>query len=214
MLKNSISLITGFFSKFKTYLIASGVFILIMLFSFIGGCQHGKKVKVCPVITTGTFAIHDTTHHYIYDIWPWYVEGKDTTIYQPVPAVVDTAAILRDYFAKHVYDRKWENDTLLVNLNDTISQNRSIGNQFRYKIKTPFTTVNNTVDNSVTYKRYLYGGVSMPVYPFKSYTISNINYLSLEGIYAYPKGYFRANWTPFNNAFEIGTGVKFLQFKK
>jgi hypothetical protein len=54
----------------------------------------------------------------------------------------------------------------------------------------------------------------MPIYPFKQYgTISNINYIGLNMIYAAPKMYLNVKWTPYIKGFEFGTGIKILQFK-
>jgi hypothetical protein len=197
----------------KNILIGIAVFVLTILFSFIGGCQYNKTHSK-PIIVSDTVRVYDTTDHYIYNIWPWYVEGKDTTIYVDVPADVDTALILKDYFASHVYSRKWENDTLRVNLLDTVSQNRFAGNNFHYRIKIPFTTVNTTIDKSVHYSKYIYIGASLPVYPPKVNTISNINYVAISGLYAFNKGYFNVYWQPYIKTFTFGTGITLFRFAK
>jgi hypothetical protein len=190
-----------------------GVTCFILMATFIGGCQYGKSRIKCNT-TTDTTYIHDTTDHYIYAIWPWYTQSEDSIIYQLVPADVDTAAILKDHFAKHIFTRNWwgveGKDSLLhVNVIDTISKNTPIGNVFTYKILRPQTIVNNITDNSITYNKYIYGGVNIPIYPFK-----NINYTALELFYAFPKGYTGLMWQPEIKTFSAKLGVKFLQFKQ
>lgn len=196
----------------KSYLIAFGVFVVLMLISFIGGCVHGRKQV--PEVITHTVILHDTIIHHITDIFPYYVSHSDTIIYKDtVFKDVDTAAILKDHFALHVYDRKW-NDTLVnIWISDTIAQNRPYRNDFSYKILRPQTITNHLQDNSVTYLKYLYGGFSLPLYPFKANSISNINYISVEAVFAYSKGYIRANWQPYTGIYSLGTGIRLIQFK-
>lgn len=198
----------------KKYLIIAGIIIFILLFTFMGGCHHGKKIKVCPTIETGTTIKTDTVDHYIYNIWPWYYEGKDSIVYVDVPAVVDTMKILADYYAKHYSNKKWSDSLLDVDLDMMITQNKFYPQKFKYNIKRPQTIINNTIDNSIHYSRYLYFGTGLPVYPFKANGISNINYLSLEAIYAAPKGYFKVGWQPYTEQFSLSAGVRIVKFKK
>ncbi len=60
----------------------------------------------------------------------------DTTIYVKVPMDVDTAQILKDFFAKNVYtDTLKLDDSLgLVTIRDTISQNKIVRRTFTAKI--------------------------------------------------------------------------------
>jgi hypothetical protein len=181
--------------------------LIALAASFIGGCQYGKTRKKCPQITSDTVLVYDTVDHYIYNIWPWYIQGKDTTIYDTVPQDVDTALILRDYFARRIYpDRNWKNDTVDIHVTDTISQNRLMGNSMRYRIKIPFTQITNTTDNTITYNRYLYFGVNVP--------IKNVNYVELETTYNWEKGYLGASYSPQLNSFGIKGGATIIKFKK
>jgi hypothetical protein len=196
--------------KYLVYFALTGLFAL---FCYISGCVHGKKVKVCPAITTNIITIHDTTTHVILNNVNHYVQHTDTVIRQ-LPGKIDTVFVLGDYFATHQISRKWENDTLRVDLTDFISQNKSVNNIFKYQIKIPFTTIINKADNSVFYAKYFDFGLSVPVYPFKSNTISNINYISLDALYIFPKGYLKANWQPYTKIYSAGFGVKIFKFKK
>lgn len=183
-----------------------GVVVIILFFIFLGGYKVGRNSVHCPEITHDTIYHTDTTTHHIYHIWPWYIQSEPSVVYYPVPQDIDTAEILKEYFSKHIYDRKWENDTLLVNVSDTISQNTPIGNGFTYKIKTPFTTVNNTIDKTVTYNRYFLLGFDLP--------ITATEYYNIEGIYVAPRWYAGLGYEPKINSIRIKAGISVLQFKQ
>lgn len=58
----------------------------------------------------------------------------------PVPADVDTAAILRDYYNVRVYNRTLVDDKdLWVELIDTVHQNKLLAGVYNYKIRKPLT---------------------------------------------------------------------------
>jgi hypothetical protein len=192
----------------KKYIIIIVAFISLIAITYISGCQRGKKLKQCPQITSETVYIHDTVTHFIYDIYPAYIEGKEKIIYIDVPAKVDTALILKEYFAQHIFNRKWQDSLLAVNLVDTISQNKPVGNLFSYKILRPQTIVTNTIDNSVHYTKYLTFGLDLP--------ISNFNFIELEGTYNFNKGYIGLGWTPKLNIKKINIrmGINILKIKR
>lgn len=186
------------------YIIIGGV-LIAFLATFIGGCKYGRATKRCPVITTTTASEIDTVVHHIYHIWPWYIQSEPDVVYYPVPQDVDTAEILKDYFAEHIYNRKWENDTMAVNVTDTIVRNTPTGSGFDYKLKIPFTTVNNSIDNSVTYNRYFLLGLDIPITAAKYYNV--------EAIYVTNKWYAGFGYEPEINSVRIKGGISILQFK-
>lgn len=193
-----------------------GAIIIFSLLAFMKGCSYGKTRVKCPTITTNIKYIHDTITRETPNYYPYYIQGKDSIIYQEklIPAKVDTIAILHDYYAKHIYNRQWKDSLLDVQVQDQVTKNEISNLNFKYKILRAQTIINNTQDNSITYSHYIYGGVSMPIYPFKQYgTISNINYIGLNMIYAAPKMYLNVKWTPYIKGFEFGIGIKILQFK-
>jgi hypothetical protein len=186
--------------------ILTGVVILIITGAFIGGCQYGKSKVKCPTISHDTTTIYDTVVHNIVDSFPYYVNHHDTIIYDHnIPTIVDTAKILKDYFATHIFDRKWEDDTLKVNVIDSISKNIPIGNSFKYKIKVPFSTVINTTDNSITYESYLNIGLGVP--------IQDASYTDFYLIYNFSKGGFGIGYTPKLKSFEIKGEMNIFKFK-
>lgn len=202
-------------ANIKNYLIQAGVFIIIFLLTFFFGCQHGKKIKVCPTITTTTITVHDTVPHEIPTYYPWYIKGDDSIVYvhDSIPIVIDSAEVIKDYYAQHYSSSQFEDSLLLVNESYMLTQNKYYPIDFKYKYKGATTIINNSVDNSTNYARYIYLGASLPVFPAKANTISNINYIGLNGLYAFPKGYAEIIYQPYTKIFTLGAGVKLFKFK-
>lgn len=82
----------------------------------------------------------------------------DTTIYVQIPMSIDTLAIIKDYFAKNIY-----NDTLTLDdslgfvfIRDTISQNKILHRTFKANIKE--RVVNEKIYLKEPAKRQLYYG--------------------------------------------------------
>mgnify|MGYP001596752611 CR=1 FL=1 len=207
----------------KTDLIVTGVLAILLLVigGYCGWSLH-KTLKPCPVITHDTITIEDPYWHNIADslaglppeeVIKWLPQD---TLYIPgdsIPMKVDTAAILKDYFS--VYKYKWEKktDTLTANLETTVTRNMPIKYDLKYKINVPFTTVVNSVDNSVAYNSYLQFGLFMPVYKLDKSKV-NIQDLGLEGTYIFPKSYIGASWQPNTQSIMARTGVTLFKFKK
>lgn len=156
-----------------TYLAISALVLSLGIFS---GWKLHKTLRPCPVITHDTTYVVDTVEFHIRDTVPFYVQRLDTILYHDtIPRVVDTAAILKDHFALHVYDRNWNDTNLIVSIRDTITQNKYLHNDFTYKILRPQEIIINKEDNSITYGRYITLGVGIP--------IKNVNYITIEGSY-------------------------------
>jgi hypothetical protein len=45
-------------------------------------------------------------------------------------------------------------------------------------------------------------------------SISNINYIGLDLIYAAPKMYLKGGYVPYTKTFTVGAGIKIFKFKK
>ncbi len=181
-----------------------GLFLCGLLGFFLFGYHVGHKQRNPPQIISHVVILHDTVQHHIIDSFPYYIVKKDTVIYTNIDTIyIDTAKVLTDYFALHNYTRTWEDSLIAVTSKDVISQNRFIDNDFSYWIKRPQTIINN-VDNSRIYKKYIYGGLNVP--------LKNINYLSLEVFYAFPKGYSGISWSPEINGIGLKVGCKLFGF--
>jgi hypothetical protein len=199
----------------KTYLIKTGIFLIIFFFTFIFGCNHGKKLCKQDIVTN-TVIIHDSVIHNIVDSFPYYIHGETKIIYETdtIYKNIDTIAVVRDYFSTHITDNRFQDSLIQVDLKTYISQNELKHSVFNYKILRPQEITYTNVDNSVNFDRYVYFGASLPIYPAKANGISNINYIGLNGIYAFPKGYAEIMYQPYTKTFSIGTGIKILKFKK
>lgn len=103
-----------------------------------------------------------------------WIKGKDSIVYKPgetqyIPGDtvfkdVDTLAILKDYFAKRVYEDTIKIDTFgYVLVKDTISQNK-IQNRYT-SLSYELPVITKTVDNYITLppKMQLYGGFDIIV---------------------------------------------------
>jgi len=156
-----LKLILDWFKKNAVLLLGS-LAVFVMFVCFVSGCNYHKNHSKCPEITTNTVIIHDTIIYQIADTIPFYIQKTDTIIYtETIIQPVDTAEILKNYFALHVYNRHWEDSLLSVNLRDTVTQNRFMGNDFNYRILRPQTIINTIVDNSVKYNSCLYFGLDI-----------------------------------------------------
>jgi len=175
--------------------------------SFIGGCQYGRSKVKCPEIVSNTVLVHDSIIHHIVDTFPYYIVKRDSIIKRvEVPANVDTAAILQAYYDVYKYDRQFKDSLLQVNLTDYVSQNDFQGSDFSYKILRAQTIVNNTIDNTVTYNRYIYFGLDVP--------LMDVNYVELEATFNWERGYVGVGWEPKIKSINLKAGVPIFKFKK
>jgi len=182
-----------------------GVILAILIASFVGGCEYGKSRVKCPVVASDSILVHDTNWVIIHDT-AFYPLKPDTVINVDTFLVdVDTAAILKNYFNQYGYAWEKKDSNILMQGYTIISQNKILQNEIKYKWLQPTQIINNNIDNSITYTKYLYGGLGVP---FK-----DLKYINLEVMYAFPKGYVGGMWTPELKSFGVKAGVTFLKFK-
>jgi hypothetical protein len=81
-------------------------------------------------------------------------------VFKEIPANVDTAAILRDHFARNIYDRTFIDDSAaLIRIIDTVHQNQLWGSQLEYKNRQPLTIHETYIIHPPTPQRFqLYAG--------------------------------------------------------
>jgi len=194
-------------------LLAVVVAAILLALSFVGGCQYRKKTFKCPEAKSDTLYVYDTIIHNIPDTIPFYIVHKDTVIKTVVDYQdVDTMQILDDYFAIHFYTRNWYDidtvlkDTLIaITLEDAISQNTPLGNDFSYKYYRPTTVINNVVNN-VNYSSYLYGNINLP--------IPDTKYASVGLSYASGRTLIGVSYLPLTKNFSLTWGFKIASFKR
>lgn len=83
--------------------------------------------------------IHDTT---TYAIKGDSIPSPERIIHDTIPADVDTAAILADYYSHKEYDRSFNDSNILISIQDTVSQNALGRSTINYKWKKPVQIIN------------------------------------------------------------------------
>ena len=185
--------------------------VAVLILAFWGGWKAHQKFRPCPEIQSDTIYVYDTIVRFIPDTVPYYIVRKDTVIINHnIPAEVDTTAIMADYYNFHYYTRDWydinQNDTLIhIRLEDVISQNMPLDNNFSYRYYVPQTIINNSVTN-VSYSRYLYGTLTLPV--------PDTKFASLGLSYASGRGLVGVGYMPFNKGVTVTAGFKLIQFRQ
>jgi hypothetical protein len=191
--------------KAVKYIVLAAI-VLLLAGAFIGGCSWHKKYRPCPEVFTHTVILHDTVIHHIKDTVPYYIVRRDSIVYRDtVFQDIDTAAILRNFYALHYYTRTWEDSLLFAKSEDAISQNEFVDNKFSYKILRPQSITYTTVDNSISYSKYLYAGVSIP--------IKDIKYADLSLSYAFRRGFVGVGYSPMQNGFSLKTGLTIIKIR-
>lgn len=158
-----------------------------------------------PVTVSDTVTVVDTVQHHIIDKIPYYIVKTDSVVLRDtIFMYVDTAVILRDYFAIHYYDRQWKDSLISVTLRDEITENKPFYSSFSYQIFRPQTVVNNTT-SITSYAKYLYLGTAV--------NLSDINSVKF-GVYgALPKSMFGIAYSPYMKSISVTAAFKIVKFK-
>jgi hypothetical protein len=166
---------------------------------------------------TNTVIVHDTGWHRVVDSLNYIVDSlknkpqpDPVIVHLPgepviIPADVDTAAILKKFYTTFRYYWQFpetftDGDSIRIKLNTTISQNKPLVYDLSYQWLKPQTIINNNVDNSVSYSKYLYLGLDLPFY--------NMENAEITALFAFRRGYLGGGYSPFARGFSLKTGVK------
>lgn len=136
------------------------VLIAIILFKFkcgsgsvpTAGAPFSSPAEITTTAKTRTILIHDTVTRRI--LVPLIQQLPAETIFVAIPAHIDTAEILKDYYAKYYYSDKISDSLLEATITDTISTNTIISRAFTYKLLRPQTIQNITSTQEITPERY------------------------------------------------------------
>jgi len=145
--------------RLKAFLYGLAFIAICFLVMFrLNSCQEQTKQ---PIVQDTTVYIHDTVTYTI----PVKHLVPDTVLQAyPVYQVVDTAAILHDYFAKRFYADTLTDSLVSCVILDTVYQNRLLSRAFTYRLLKP-QTVHITTITPVTpepeLRMYLGAGGSM-----------------------------------------------------
>jgi len=123
------------------------------------GGSGGSGVNISePITITKVEVKYDTIIKYTPKYIPKWKE-KIITRTDTVPSLVDTLAILKDYYTKYVYNDTIHIDTMgYAVINDTITRNTIFSRSVATNFLIPITTVTNTV---YTNQREFYWGLGL-----------------------------------------------------
>jgi hypothetical protein len=119
---------------------------------------------------------------------------------------VDTAEILKDYYAEHHYTRLWQDTLIAITKRDVIAKNDFLSSDLTYKLLKPMTVINNTVTNNY-FSRYIIFGADIP---FKQVEHMNIN---IDVMYVTNRYYFGIGYNSELNCPTIKGGMSAFKFK-
>jgi hypothetical protein len=199
--------------------ILGGIVIAVLLgLGIFGGWHLRKYVHPDPIITSDTIYVSDNHWHHIADSLAglppkerikWLPQDTIKLPGDTIPAKVDTVAVLKDYLATYRFSHQFEkNDTLDAIVDVVVTRNHPIAYYLDWRIKKPFTTIINNVDNSTTYNSYLQAGIDMPLQK------ENFNRFRIEATMSFPKWYAGASWEPLNGFYSARAGFTILKFKQ
>ncbi len=129
-----------------------GLIVIIILLKMCSGNEITE-----PTVITETEIRYDTITNEITEYVPKLVTRilrKTDTVKQTqfitqtdtvsVPQKIDTNAILDDYFASYVYSDIQNLDSIKLEIQDTISENKIVSRSIKYSILYPTITITNT----------------------------------------------------------------------
>lgn len=191
------------------YLIYAGIALLILLFTFMGGCSYHKKNFPCKVNSDTIYLKPDTAYKEIPHWYPWLIH--DTTYTDTgkviIPPGIDSLAVAKAFYRINYNEQQLSDSAIDIKIKQTLSQNKVQDFKFWYRYKIPQQVIINTTDNSTTYNRYITLGLGVP--------INDINYTNVEATFNWEKGYLGAFYMPkLNNSFGIRAGATIIKFKK
>ena len=132
----------------------AGFILMLVLFLQKCGCVKYDQQII----------LHDTTITKKYDSVPKYIKVNAPVVidsaFVAVPVIVDTAAILKRYFAVYHYSQTLADTNVSVTITDTLTQNKIIARGFIYKLLKPVSTtiITNTIEQKANPTREFYAG--------------------------------------------------------
>jgi hypothetical protein len=192
----------------KQWILLLIIIVFVGMMGLVGGWNLHKNLKPCLAPTVDSIFVWDTVTKVITNtvvkLYP------DTILYpDSIRIPVDSTKIyevFKNYYAKKVFNRHWEDTAIYVSLRDTTYQNSLYEGEFKYKYKLPTTNITNNYDNSITYNHYVVVGIT--------YLLKDPKYYSLDLTYQAPKFYLGGQYYPELKGFGIRAGATIFHFKK
>lgn len=130
--------------------------ILCALFFFkeLSSCNT-SNVHIVDTVITNIITIDSTEH----TVKVPQIIRKTDTVYYPVPANTDTAAILAYFFSSGVFITETRDTNIVITSIDTVRENALVGKSISYKILRPCTSTETTITKQAPAKNKLYAGI-------------------------------------------------------
>lgn len=194
----------------KDYIVIGLAAIALLAVWYLGYSMY-PKLNESPSNAPDTLFIHDTVTHVIPDSIPYYIVKVDSVKIRDqkwmdsviLANKVDTAEILKDYYATHYYSRSWEDSLVTIKLSDEVSQNTFGKASLSYKFLKPQVIIRSDTTR-YNYSKYLYLGLDVP--------IKDVRYTNIDLIYAFKKGYTGVGYNPMLNSVSIKGGFTLWKF--
>ncbi|MDL2262495.1 hypothetical protein LJC11_03215 [Bacteroidales bacterium OttesenSCG-928-I21] len=124
-----------------SYIITSVFLISVVLVQFL----ELKRLRAYTHTSTEVVHVYDSTKREPVTPYEPKIEYVEKVV--RVPAVVDTARIINDYFAKlTIVDTLVNDTTALIVVRDSLTENRLISRTWEYKNRLPLEIINTTVN--------------------------------------------------------------------
>jgi len=210
------------FDWLKKNLAIIGFFValFVMFICFISGCNYHKNRHPCN-IQSNTITIIDSSTNKIIDSLQCIIDSLMSlpieerikwlprdTFFTPIDTFfkdVDTVAILKNHYSVFRYHwYKLDTGKLELDLYTTVTRNMPIKYELDYKILQPQTIINNTQDNSIHFKKYIYTGIDFPF---------NIEYASIDVLIATERLYIGAGYIPLQKGVSVKGGIRLFKFE-
>ena len=115
---------------------------------------------------------------------------------QPMPAQVDTGAILRAFFSEVTYLDSVDTDTLKIVLKEVISQNKIVSRELTHRLKIPIQTITNVYNRP---SMVMIGGMVQS--SDRMNLVGSVGYLTRRDLFIY------GSFDPYNRAWGVGAMV-------
>lgn len=184
------------------------IVVLLLVILFLRWCTPKPD---CPEIGKTT-VVETIEYDTIRETTPEYIPVPGPIQYDTtyLERDIDTAAILRDYFASYHYSDTVNLDSVKVIIKDTVTRNKIKSRSVEYEILYPTKTITITNDRYLNRREFYVG-------PAISGATDGFKFVGIESIYRSKKNTtFKVN-AGINENFGVQVGIGFhwrLKFKK
>jgi hypothetical protein len=172
-----------------------GFVICLVIIIFLNKCADPST----HTIEKKTTVIYDSTKKQLTAKTPPAAVSIFTV---PVPSIIDTAEILKRFFASYTYSQQIQDSSLRFQIFDSITQNKVVGRRTNYNWLKPVKTIESTTITIENNPKGFYAG------PFIQGTQKQILGYGFEAAYVTKRNYYRIGIDLKNQAAVIGLTFK------